>query len=56
MWVFMLVFPLLLGGQVEVQVVATNQVHCEKVRTLLKSQLDAHRSNATLTDCKPKEE
>jgi hypothetical protein len=50
-WVFIILFPLLLGGQVEVRVKATNEAHCNRVRNLLVQQLDDHRSNATVLPC-----
>lgn len=55
MWAFLLIFPLLLGGEVKAEIVGQNEAHCQKVRALLVQQLDAHRSNATVTDCKLKE-
>jgi hypothetical protein len=55
MWTFLLIFPLLLGGSVEAEIKAKDEAHCNKVRTLLVAQLDAHRSNATVTNCKLKE-
>jgi hypothetical protein len=49
-WVFVLAFPLLLGAPVGPIVVPTaTQEHCERVRKLMASQLDSHRSNATLS-------
>jgi hypothetical protein len=49
-WVFVLAFPLLLGGPVgPIIVPATSQEHCERVRKLMASQLESHRSNATIS-------
>ena len=55
-WFFILVFPLLLGGQVTVTVKATSEEHCNKVRRLLVKQLDDHRSNATVLECEQEPE
>lgn len=50
-WLFIVLFPVLLGGPVTVRVEARDAEHCERVRRLLVKQLDEHRSNATVGVC-----
>lgn len=56
MWFFTILFPILLGFPVPVEIGTVSQVHCERVRAMIVSQLDAHHSNAVVSVCKPKEE
>jgi len=55
-WMFLVVFPLLLGGQVSVTVETLSEEHCRRVQKLLVQQLDDHRSNATVSACRLKAE
>jgi hypothetical protein len=50
-WVFLVVFPLLMGAPVVVRVESETAEQCGRVRKLLIAQLDSHRSNATVSAC-----
>ena len=50
-WIFLVVFPLLLGAPVVVRVESQTAEQCHRVRKLLVKQLDEHRSNATVSLC-----
>ena len=50
-WVFLVVWPLLLGAPVAVRVESETADQCGRVRKLLVSQLEAHRSNAEVSAC-----
>lgn len=50
-WIFLVVFPLLLGAPVTVRVEAQTAEQCQRVRKLLVKQLEDHRSNATVSLC-----
>ncbi len=50
-WVFLVVFPLLMGAPVVVRVESETPEQCAKVRKLLVSQLESHRSNAEVSAC-----
>ena len=50
-WVFLVLFPLLLGAPVVVRVESQTAEQCQRVRKLLVKQLDEHRSNATVGPC-----
>ena len=51
LWVFVVVFPVLLGGPVIVPVASVTPDQCARVRKLLVKQLDDHRSNAAVGPC-----
>jgi hypothetical protein len=48
-WLFLVLFPILLGAPVTVRVEAENAEQCERVRKLLLRQLEDHRSNAQVS-------
>lgn len=50
-WIFVVLFPILMGAPVTVRVENETAEQCEKVRKLLMAQLDNHRSNATTSVC-----
>ena len=54
-WVFLVVFPILLGAStnepVVVRIESKTAEQCHRVRKLLIKQLEDHRSNATTTYC-----
>jgi len=54
-WVFLVVFPILLGAPTNEPVVARIESktaeQCYRVRKLLVKQLEDHRSNATVSLC-----
>jgi len=51
LWVFIVTFPVLLGGPVIVPVASVTPDQCARVRRLLVKQLDDHRSNAAVGPC-----
>lgn len=51
MWGFLLLFPLLFGGPVHVDVTAQSEAQCNKVRTVVVQQLQDHHSNAVVQPC-----
>ena len=50
-WVFLVLFPVLMGAPVVVRVESQTAEQCLRVRKLLVGQLDSHRSNATVSPC-----
>lgn len=50
-WVFLVVFPLLMGAPVTARVESQTAEQCQRVRKLLVKQLEDHRSNATVSPC-----
>lgn len=50
-WIFLVVFPLLMGAPVTARIESETAEQCEKVRRLLVAQLESHRSNATVSAC-----
>jgi hypothetical protein len=50
-WVFLVLFPVLLGGPVVVRIESQTAEQCKAVRKLMVSQLEAHRSNAVVREC-----
>lgn len=50
-WVVTIFFPMLLADPVTVRVETASAEHCSRVRKLLISQLEAHRSNAVVGFC-----
>ncbi len=50
-WIFLVVWPLLMGGPVVVRVENETAEQCARVRKLLVGQLDSHRSNAEVSAC-----
>lgn len=50
-WIFLVVFPLLMGAPVSVRVENETAEQCYRVRKLLVAQLSDHRSNATVSLC-----
>lgn len=50
-WIFLVVFPLLMGAPVVVRVESQTAEQCLRVRKLLVKQLDDHRSTATVGHC-----
>ena len=51
LYVFIVTFPLLMGGPVIVPIASVTQDQCVRVRKLLVAQLDSHRSNAAVGEC-----
>jgi len=51
LYVFTVVFPVLMGGPVIVPVASVTMEQCQRVRKLLVSQLESHRSNAAVGPC-----
>ena len=50
-WIFLVVFPLLLGAPVTARIESQTAEQCHRVRKLMAAQLEAHRSNATVSLC-----
>jgi hypothetical protein len=50
-WAFVVLFPVLLGAPVVVRIESQSAEHCVRVRKLMVSQLDSHRSNASVSLC-----
>lgn len=50
-WAFIVVFPLLLGAPVTARIESQTAEQCHRVRKLMVAQLEAHKSNATVSVC-----
>lgn len=51
LYVFIVTFPMLMGGPVIAPIAEVTLEQCQKVRQLLVKQLDDHRSNAAVGPC-----